>query len=557
MTFDADENVIPDADLIIEKFGGIRPMATKLNVPVTTVQGWKKRNVIPGNRRNDIIRAAQENNINLGEFLIALTRRSGAPGLEDNTVPIPEGMAAPRVYPSETVIGASVSPRRMQNYAVGISAVALLGVAALAAFLFVVPKPTPEQEAKIAALQAEIARMKEEQQEVQAKTPEVQSQLSSMQSKMKELQDKAQGVSTVIQDLQSGNIQERLSSIESSVKGVIGQSNAAGLSGLLQRVTTLQQTPEGQAVLSSLVGSFASTASTAENQDEALNTLRDQNPALNEALQGVAPEDMKAAAMLIGFAQMRNALMRDNASFATDLELLRSVAAKDDPVLQASIDKLAPQAKTGVLTPTGLSKEFRGLAGDIVVSSLQGEDVSVQEKAKARLGDVFKVEKSGQQITGTETQIAVAEAQKRLDAGDVNGAVQILQGLEGPAAETAQPFLQQAQMTALAQQVQQALGHNVLGTLSQKQGSYTTGSGMGNVLNQVQQMIPGYGMTHDKESGFRMYRPVPLIPSMPGGLNIPQKLQQQFQGAPIPPPSAPPVTSPVVPNVSTTPQRQQ
>ncbi|HCP01182.1 MAG TPA: hypothetical protein DIT35_06795, partial [Rhodospirillaceae bacterium] len=38
------------AERIIDAFGGIRPMATKLKIPVSTVQGWKQRNRIPAGR---------------------------------------------------------------------------------------------------------------------------------------------------------------------------------------------------------------------------------------------------------------------------------------------------------------------------------------------------------------------------------------------------------------------------------------------------------------------------------------------------------------------------
>ncbi|MEA1649278.1 mitofilin family membrane protein [Nitrospirillum sp. BR 11164] len=48
----------PQVDAIVERFGGIRPMAAKLGIPVTTVQGWKKRGHIPPNRRADLEAAA-------------------------------------------------------------------------------------------------------------------------------------------------------------------------------------------------------------------------------------------------------------------------------------------------------------------------------------------------------------------------------------------------------------------------------------------------------------------------------------------------------------------
>ncbi|HRQ83255.1 MAG TPA: hypothetical protein PKZ97_19240, partial [Azospirillaceae bacterium] len=43
----------PAVERVIERFGGIRPMAAKLDAPVTTVQGWKKRGAIPPARHDD------------------------------------------------------------------------------------------------------------------------------------------------------------------------------------------------------------------------------------------------------------------------------------------------------------------------------------------------------------------------------------------------------------------------------------------------------------------------------------------------------------------------
>ncbi|ASG19759.1 MULTISPECIES: COG4223 family protein [Nitrospirillum] len=54
----AQAGVNPQVDAIVERFGGIRPMAAKLGIPVTTVQGWKKRGHIPPNRRADLEAAA-------------------------------------------------------------------------------------------------------------------------------------------------------------------------------------------------------------------------------------------------------------------------------------------------------------------------------------------------------------------------------------------------------------------------------------------------------------------------------------------------------------------
>jgi uroporphyrinogen-III synthase len=53
------------AEAVVERFGGIRPMATKLGVPVTTVQGWKNRGHIPDNRHAAIRAAAAAHGVDL------------------------------------------------------------------------------------------------------------------------------------------------------------------------------------------------------------------------------------------------------------------------------------------------------------------------------------------------------------------------------------------------------------------------------------------------------------------------------------------------------------
>lgn len=60
---------------VIQRFGGVRPMASKLEIPVTTVQGWKRRGAIPTTRGDDLRAAARSHGIPLDENeLLAATR---------------------------------------------------------------------------------------------------------------------------------------------------------------------------------------------------------------------------------------------------------------------------------------------------------------------------------------------------------------------------------------------------------------------------------------------------------------------------------------------------
>lgn len=85
----------PAVERIIERFGGIRPMAHKLDIPVTTVQGWKKRGAIPLARHADLRAAAAKHRLTLSEAdLEAATPNEdratagAAPDAADSVAPI-------------------------------------------------------------------------------------------------------------------------------------------------------------------------------------------------------------------------------------------------------------------------------------------------------------------------------------------------------------------------------------------------------------------------------------------------------------------------------------
>ncbi|MCY3828484.1 MAG: hypothetical protein OXF89_05065 [Rhodospirillaceae bacterium] len=68
-----------DAARIIEAFGGIRPMAKKLGLAVTTVQGWKERNAIPIRRLDEIRAAAVREGIDLAAAAAGPGGPAGSP----------------------------------------------------------------------------------------------------------------------------------------------------------------------------------------------------------------------------------------------------------------------------------------------------------------------------------------------------------------------------------------------------------------------------------------------------------------------------------------------
>lgn len=483
--------VIGNASDIIDRFGGIRPMSTKTGIPVTTIQGWKQRNAIPANRRNELVDAANRHGINLSSLLVDIAGEKETPMTnmteeEEKVIQkkkIQEAMRDPELRPAG-------------NQTTLLAAGALILVAAVSGVvLAMVPrvKEMTAQDLRIKELENQITAMQQAQKSVQeSSSPDLTQKLSVLEGKIGELSEQAKSYAAIAEDLKTGTVAQRLSKIEGHMGTLLQQSNSLGLQSVVQKIQGLQSSPNGAGQIQSLMSAFigSTQGSTTEDVTASFAALKESNPQVAETFKDVAPEDMKAAVMLLGMTQLRDSLARDNQSFDQDLQILKMTMAKDNPELQAAIDRLAPKAKSGVLTPNGLSKELRGLTGEIVSASLSGQDVSIEDKAKARLNNVIKIEKNGHQLSGTQTQITITEAQKKLDAGDVEGAVALLQQIQGPAAEKTKPIIDAAQTTIMASQVQQLIGTNLIQTLKgmgQKTAPYTNGSagGIGQIINQV------------------------------------------------------------------------
>ncbi|OWJ61452.1 uroporphyrinogen-III synthase, partial [Inquilinus limosus] len=95
------EGPLTPTERVIEAFGGIRPMAAKLTVPVTTVQGWKRRNAIPEQRHADILAAAKTHGIALDPAELARTR----PATPEEGAPEPAELAEPETPPGPPRVG--------------------------------------------------------------------------------------------------------------------------------------------------------------------------------------------------------------------------------------------------------------------------------------------------------------------------------------------------------------------------------------------------------------------------------------------------------------------
>ncbi|MFN3826016.1 MAG: uroporphyrinogen-III synthase [Micavibrio sp.] len=522
-----DQDAIEPAEAVIERFGGIRPMATKMSVPVTTVQGWKKRNVIPGNRREDVLEAARQNNIEISDILnkAVANQNAGQNTVQDKAQTAPMAAPMPAAAGQE---GISLDVLKQQMKQVESSAVkksaaitvGLLSAVALAAAVLLGPGAQKARHADQTAVQEEVQSLRDDVNRIDSDVTEIKEaqfsfkklipedldqtlsdikqQATDMKQSVTTLSAQVGTFSEVAQTMtggvlgaEAGDLQARMAALESQIQSLTGSSD---LSSVLQKIAEMQQSVQGQELLStstSQLGDLLKNLGGDMSQlGPQLENAQTQNNELGQTLEGVSQTDLKAAAMLLALTQFRSSLKR-NASFEEDLALMRSMVGEEDTELLAALDRLSPQASKGVLTSQGLSDQLKGLTGDIVVSSIKGEDVSVKEKATARLNEVFQIQKDGELVTGTDTQAIIARAQKLLDEGQVDQAVTELQSLQGPARETAQPLIDEALMTSLADQVSVMLTNKVAAEIPPQTALSQTISNLGNMGGNIGSNVGG------------------------------------------------------------------
>lgn len=518
MTQTMNTDTLNNAEEIIERFGGIRPMSTKTDIPVTTIQGWKKRGAIPAARLDDLLKAARNHNLSLED----LVGKTSAPANENGTKielsPTPQPTYKPQTLKVESTREhdklkvAMVMERQKALVQSVILSVVLIAIIAGAGAMLLWPefqetkRTTLQNSQTIAALEQDVGAVKSEIEETQSMfsgylPSDWQEQIESLrvqaeqaQASVEQAMQKAEQISEGVIGANAGTIQERVATLGQSVAEM---THSPMLQGLIAKFGTISASPEGSSMLDQSVQELNALLQTAPQTETpietTLETARTQSTTLGQTFEGVPAQELKAAALLLGFSQFRSSLGRDNESFADDLSLMKTLLGQDNPALAEAIDRLAPQAaESGVLTPAGLATELQTMTGDIVVASLKGEDVSVSEKAQAHFGNILKVEKDGEMVTGTPVQQKLAKADTLMQGGNLEQAIAEVSTLEGPAADLVQPWLQKARSTLQAQNLGSLLEGGIMETIS--------GAGAGG--------LPAGGqLIEDKASGVILYKP--------------------------------------------------
>ncbi|MCE9507291.1 MAG: uroporphyrinogen-III synthase [Alphaproteobacteria bacterium] len=434
----ADMAPLP-VEAVILAFGGIRPLANRLKITSSTVQGWKKRGIIPEIRTEAVLRAAKEDGIDIARLRGKETEKAKLPA-QNQVKPPPAGPRVHKQPPQDAILQEKLRflKRGALTFVVIFIAAGLVGLFLLAPEYSYI-KTHPFTFGKTLG--------------------------SQIRNLTQPLATAASQIETTA--FSAGSPQELLS--------------------MLNDVAALRQTPEGSAAiaesLKTLHALLAQSPDAPENIDAAVNAARSRDQTLNGLLGQVGVKDVAAGAMLLALNEFRNNF-DNHRPYAEDLALLQKLAG-NDPETSRALQRLSPYARKGVMSREALQVELKGLAADVVLAKVQGQNVSVKEQALQRLDKLSKSARAGD-IQGRETEAVVARAQLLLNQGDVKGAMRELQALEGASAQTVEPWMDNAAGYVIAGQSSDDLTQVILQAVS---GGST--SSLESFLSSIKEAISG------------------------------------------------------------------
>jgi hypothetical protein len=394
---------------LIERFGGIRPMAAKLQIPVTTVQGWKKRGAIPASRHSDILAAAETHNITLDVIEVAATEP-----------PVLEAAAG-----EKTGI-ASGSPQRLWTDPllwVAVSIAAFVFAASMLVFtgLYIVKQKNADLAHRVNIMEGQLAV-------AVALEPRV----AALEKLSREPVPSAetQGI---------GDAQKRVGDLA---------SESAQIAALSQKIQDVQIASGGSGVMTQTLAGLQQTVAALQaglqTLSQSLDVTRTKVTALDTAFNERRTENARQFALLLGIDQLRAATATSQ-PFEAALNTARTLS-RDDQDVTKILDTLAPFAADGAPTLNELRVEFGEKATDIVRSHVVGNGGSYMRQALYQLGSVLSIRRVGSNVESTNVpETAVAHAEAKLEDDDLSGAVSSLSVLTGLPKEVAAGWVDSAQ----------------------------------------------------------------------------------------------------------------
>ena len=453
------------SERLIQRFGGIRPMANKLEVPVTTVQGWKKRGAIPATRINDLRLAAQRHGIKLDEAELDAVSRSDDRPAASSSLSVSIQDQAPAQDPL-AVEGISVAEGQGESIPVNtplpVPPVLPEVAEAVSPFEMAV-EPEPGLETVPGAMPERLSAARERLVAVQAAMTNAGQRF--VLSGATRLSIAAALVALVAAGIAVLSPSPTSPTASTNAAAPVSERRIGDLESKVARVALEQgsQTASIEKQITALDTRLSQTASkqSASELAERIAVLERDLPALQQrvASQGIGAP---ALGVLLAATQLRGALVTSS-PFLNELAAFRLTGFNDPPLRQA-LESIGGRASAGIATEAWLIGRFTTVQTNIQRAASIGNP-------GARIADIFLDTLSDwvpplYRLTGvTEgaTPRAIADrAQGAMAAGEFPRAVDILGELSGLSAEVAAPWLAEARARVIADRSRTLLAKHML-----------------------------------------------------------------------------------------------
>jgi hypothetical protein len=432
-----------DAIHVIDQFGGIRPMAAKIGVAVTTVQGWKNRAAIPPDRWEAISAAAAKHGVDLkneveveGEIEEAaatetvappesLTPESSSSEGSPPQIEIRTGGGVAWIALVASLAAVTVATKPYWGLAVGLQGPAQMSGRSAVQDLAVAAR-IDKLATRLTALETEMAGLPARLADTNA-NPELLQKLDAVESTVAARMTELETRLTAFSATPDPALNQRLDLLE---------AGAAKRSALQTALTTTRD--RLQAVEQSLAAAVAERAQIGEQLSSAMGasgavaTLNRRVGVLSTDLaairkaQHVDTDDRmnnRSAALTLALSGLESVLTTDR-PFQLALTALRDVAgdqaSQQNAGLAILVAPIEPFAETGAPTLAQLTRQYRDLAPVLARRESVGGRKDWVGQTLDRIYDVV----SWRQVGGPIDQAADALAGR-----DLKGAVKILMAL--------------------------------------------------------------------------------------------------------------------------------
>ncbi len=379
-----DEEALNDAERVVAAFGGVRPMAARLDLAATTIQGWKSRGNIPENRRQAVREAALADGIDL----TAVQHKDDSTAVED--------VDDAALNSTESQQPDSSRGNSVAWFALAVAAFA--GIAAVtqpkwAPALYGAPTAVTDHrvESRIAAL------------ENKPSVPDLSRRVATVEQALNKVQARAPVAAPV------------------SAPNLTPQLNA-----LRARLDNMNQT----------LGAARTESRTAINDKGAeLTALRASLEALTAKVERTVVDTVasntRRSSLIVAVGALEVAL-RDGSPYGFALDAIKRQMEAGNKQLSAPLAVLAPHASAGILTQPELARRLSNLVSARGKQLWSTDGEGWVRRALRKIDSVVTVRRVDDANGGG---IELVHAEQALASGDFSGAVAKLKGASGPAGD--------------------------------------------------------------------------------------------------------------------------